>query len=298
VIPLVALSPCHLTPGLAVLDPLYIRPMTSLAEMANKKRSDHVIGGLAAVHVVLHFVVLGVLGGYLDRWSSERPGLCGLLLTHLLLLGQSQAVIVAVWVAWGSGKLLWRLVPTILGALVYLSCYPRSDSQMLMCFTFGEMSFCLPLLLVARMAGLRLEIASCPSTAPRHYQFSIRDLLLWTAALAVVLSAIRCLPLPRLGQVFFDSQVIIAVVVFTCFAGVMMYSSLGSGSFAARRQAVLLAFVFLLCMASLTGMPKDAWELLHIPLDFGSIVAWLIGSFLVVRWAGYRFAWRRPFSGR
>ena len=109
------------------------------------------------------------------------------------MLGPSQATLVALWVMLGGGRFVWRVLPTVLGVILYLWLFGTADGEWRK-IVFGQICTCGVLLLVARLTGLELVQASDLPSDLRPFQFSIWDMLMWTTALAVLLSVLRCLP--------------------------------------------------------------------------------------------------------
>ena len=109
------------------------------------------------------------------------------------MLGPSQATLLAFWVAFGGGRFLWRVLPIVVGAVVYLQCIAllRGEWQGL---TIGQLGVVGVLLLVARVVGFELVCCKNPPTVPRRFQFTIRDMLTWMTALAVILGALHYMP--------------------------------------------------------------------------------------------------------
>ena len=157
--------------------------------MVNQSRKRWILTGLVAVHVVLHGVALPMVMTPIRRGGN----LSDVLLYALFMLGPSQATLLALWAMLGGGRFLWRVLPTTLGMILYMGCFQRTDSEWRI-MIFGQMCVWGAIFFAARVAGLRLMQASALPSNPKPFQFSIRDMLMWTTALAVVLSALRCLP--------------------------------------------------------------------------------------------------------
>ncbi len=158
--------------------------------MMSKKRSRYILACLVVAHVVLNGAAIALM----TTIAPFHPGgeLSDVFSWSLFLLAPSQATLLALWVMLGGGRFLWRLLPTVLGVILYLWWFRKADSEWRM-IIFGQFCVWGVFLLVARLTGLELVLSAAPRTASRPFQFSIRDLLMWTTALAVVISTLRCL---------------------------------------------------------------------------------------------------------
>ncbi|MGA2034136.1 MAG: hypothetical protein ABSG68_17980, partial [Thermoguttaceae bacterium] len=243
------------------------------------------IAGLVLAHVALHVIATLVI-----RVSSPGNGRSGLLLFALFMLGPSQATLLAILVAFGKGRFLWRVLPTVIGAIAYLR-YVRISDPDFMPLTIGQLAVTGVLLLVARVVGVELVRFKDLPRVSRQLQFSIRDMLLWMTALAVVLSAAHYLP----ERWFPSLPVSAAIVVFGSFALVAIASMplpLCSRWLPAR--LLLLPLMIGLGTAVLASR-SYTWPAWYYGLLLVLMSAWITGSLLVVRWAGYRLTWQWPF---
>ena len=127
-------------------------------------------------------------GEHRGTWPYE------VLVDALFMIGPSQGTLLALWLALGGGKLLWRVVPTALGVVVYYWSWPQNVLDIWLVVVFGLFCFWGVVLLIARVTGLELERNNAFRSDSRRSQFYIRDMLAWMTALAVVLSTMRCLP--------------------------------------------------------------------------------------------------------
>jgi len=249
-------------------------------------RTRAILTGLVAVHVGLHVVALSMI------YNGVRPGgPYDFIAFPFYMLGSSQGALVAIWAMLGRGKFLWRVLPTVLGAIVYLWLFQPADPDWIP-LTFGELCVVGLLLAVARVAGLKIVKASTIPRAVGPTQFTIRDLLIWTTALAVVLSVLRCLPAN--WYLALSRPLPGAIVVFGCLTLVplvALYCALGGRWLPVRLAAVPLAVYlggYLLAAARIGPSSTGYFAML-----LGLMAAWLLVSLWVVRLAGYRLAWRR-----
>jgi len=250
----------------------------------NTKRANWLVAALVVTHVALHAVALSMLLDWMPAHLTLWP-------PDFLMLGPSQGTLVAFWAVLGGGKVVWRVLAVILGSLLYLACLSKADKEWLT-ITFVQMSVCAVLLLLFRWAGLRLLRYSDPKMASGPFQFYIRDLFAWTTALAVVLSAWRCLPAGAFA--FLNRSIPAAVVVsLTLVSGISIFSALGRHWVVAR--TLLLPIVVIPAAMLSNATINDTLPWWHFPSLLGIMAAWITGSLLVLRFAGYRLAWRpRP----
>ncbi len=160
--------------------------------MTDNTRSRLILAGLVAAHVVLHLVALAVL--FKIHWPLPGTWPGELLFDALLMLGPSQGTLLGLWLALGGGRLLWRVVPSALGVVAYVWLFQTAGEPWLTA-TLGQVCVWGVLLLVARVTGLELVQSSSFRSDSRRSQFYIRDMLGWMTALAVILSAMRYLPM-------------------------------------------------------------------------------------------------------
>ena len=257
--------------------------------MVSQTRRRGILIGLIIAHVLLNGVALAAMLEHVSLgWGWLE------LVLALFMLGPSQATLLAFWAMLGGGKTLWRVLPTVLGMILYLWLFQRAGDEWRV-FIFVQFCIWGPLLALARLMGLKIVRSSAPPSSPRPFQFSIWDMLAWTTALAVVFSLLRCLPtgwfssrLPSLSE---------GSVIFGSFFPVMaatLYCSFGKRWLVARILTVPLAIAvgtYWLAAASPTIRPR--W---FFAISLGFMAGWLVGSFALVRLAGYRLTWQWRFS--
>lgn len=289
-----------------------------------KSRARWLVAGLVAVHFALHVTTFTLsFPGDL----SLMPASLGTLVYALLILGPSQGVLVAVWAILRGEKPARRALLLILGTATYVailaqiprgflvapSCLCRTDWLPI---TIGEMCVFGPFLMTARLTGLRLVWMARPDSQFRPFQFCIRDILIWTTAVAVLLGSCRYLlyalcflprpslspyavwrgspedtffllfPFPPLPLAVFASLMMVAAI--------SMFSSLGRGWIVARIVRLLLFVAFAAELLYLANDKRSAWW--FFPGLLSLMAFWLVPSFLVLRVAGYRLAWRPLFE--
>ena len=257
-----------------------------------KYRARRIVAVLIAVHVLLH----GIAHSAILRGMA--PGLTlspfDIILYALFMLVPSQGALLAVWIVLGGGRMMWRGL-AFLSAIVYVWCFSARgiDTYDLLTLMLAELGLCTAILLVARCTGLQLVRLSGRSLTPGRFQFYIRDMLIWTTALAVALSTWHYLPARMLGWMDrFDACTLFASLASV--AGVSMFSALGRGWIVARivRLPVIVILAATLWNLASGGRLQWSWFALYLSL----MAFWLVASFLVLRYAGYRLAWRPRFE--
>jgi hypothetical protein len=253
-----------------------------------KYRARRMVAVLIAVHVVLHGIVLSTILRRMVPNLTLSP--FDIILYALFMLAPSQGALLAVWIVLGGGRMRWRGLAFI-SAIIYVWCFSALgiNTDDLLTVMLAELGLCTAILLVARCTGLQLVRLSGRSLASGRFQFYIRDMLIWTTALAVALSTWHYLPARMLGWMDrFDACALFASL--TLVAGVSMFSTLGRGWIVARivRLPVIVILAAMLWNLANGGRPQWSWFALLLSL----MAFWLVASFLVLRYAGYRLAWR------
>jgi hypothetical protein len=277
--------------------------------VVDRTRAKWLIGGLIAAHVALHAVALSAMW----PWPPlvQRPTA---LSRALLQVGPAQGALVALWAVLGGGRLLWRAPVVVLGAFAYLKFFGRADPDWLIA-AIGNLAACTAILLVARWTGLMLVRQSDLAASLGPFQFYIRDMLVWTTVLAVLLSVWRCLPqkpgefwgvtwafwsLPINPQIDGAKIAGLAAVTVAC-----LFCMLARGWILARAASVPLAIAagVQLMVWTINSSRWDWQRVVWVTGDpvlagsycesFAFLAIWLAGSLFVLRAAGYRLA-RRP----
>ena len=248
------------------------------------------IPSLVIVHLLLHALAVWpvmqdrlFVGGWTDYF-----------LYPLFMLGPSQGALLAVWIALGRRGTPWRVALAAIGTVAYLVCFHHADDEWL-AMMIGEMAFMVALLLCARLTGLELTRSEQqPSVRPR-FQFFIRDMLAWTTALAVVLSAGQVVVLYEWYPAYFhyavgESLVVVGILSFVAL--VSLWAALGQRWFVVR---VILPPAAVGAGAAIPAslFPHSIW---FSAMMLGLMAVWITGSLLVVRWAGYGLSWQWRFS--
>ena len=256
-----------------------------------------VIPGLVVVHLLLHALALLTLIGpwFHSAWSDALD-------LPILMLGPSQGALLAVWIALGGRGTWLRVILAAAGIVAYMACFKPNDPGFaylgageFMGTTICTMVFLGTSLLLARLSGLELTRPARAVPGRPRSQFFIRDILLWTTALAVVLSAARFLGSKEWHVIdFTDVGLVAALASLPLVAAACLWAALGRERLIAR--LALLPLAIGAGAVLLRDELEQPWWARAIYL--GIMAAWLVPSLLVVRWAGYRLHWQWRFSGK
>lgn len=233
-------------------------------------------------------------------------------LEHILigfLLGTmfGQTTLAAAWTALGPGPLLWRL-PLSLGWVATLAIAfmvnlalnnHGGDSEVVLlmaaCMGGQWLLVQLPLWGLAVFYGVRLRHRSDPERTARDHQFGIRQLMILTAIVAVVLGACRWLVAATFNQ-FEGAAHEAPVFIFLAVAGIAMTLPLMMAALLPRYAwlATLLALVLivigtwyelpLVTMVYGRGGGPNIWHLTFINAFQAAWVLAIVGS---LRLCGY-----------
>jgi hypothetical protein len=232
--------------------------------------------------------------------SGHFRGMPNLYEIALLALVLSQVSLVSIWLALGRTASSLRMLCSV-GVIMLLSCAPllvssRYHGRVVLLFGVGGIvAVCL---LVARTLGLRCvhELDRDSKSGHARWQFSIIQLLVWTAALAVLLGLFK-------WTGFFDAfspevSISVAGMLFlgpgralVTFAALWMM--LGRGIPIRRAPALIVAEIASLALPTV---------LFHMPgrNEMGTLVSFMaveaavfVGTLLVFRKIGYRVRWNK-----
>ena len=189
-----------------------------------------VIPGLVVVHLLLHALALLTLIGpwFHSAWSDALD-------LPILMLGPSQGALLAVWIALGGRGTWLRVILAAAGIVAYMACFKPNDPGFaylgageFMGTTICTMVFLGTSLLLARLSGLELTRPARAVPGRPRSQFFIRDILLWTTVLAVVLSAARFLGSKEWHVIdFTDVGLVAALASLPLVAAACLWAALG-----------------------------------------------------------------------
>lgn len=226
----------------------------------------------------------------------DRPTL--LVMVFLALLC-SQTGLLAIWIRSGRTPFLWRALAGILwavlaGGMMERFAFPDADVINLCWF------YSVQLMVIWGLLGLtrcRLARTADPLTIERKRelpsQFSVRNLLVWITALAIILGVLRSLVL--LGIEFTEpkSDLIAICIIGTIFA-LPTLSALWAIN--GRRYPTLRGIQFFIVfgiVGFLILSAPDQETIYYISLMFTLELLFLAGSLMVFRLEGYRLVRRR-----
>jgi hypothetical protein len=264
-------------------------PIHRGGDSMGNSRATWTVPALVVAHVVLHLVIIRMVIQGL-RPNGLSFSVVDIAIIALYMLVPGQGMLLAFWIVYGSG---WRVSRGLaaVAAVVYVWCVsvlPLYTDNLLEIWA-GELGSCAAILAVARCTGLKMIRLRGTNLIPGRFQFYIRDMLVWTTAFATGLSTWHYLPESMMGGMDrFDACTLLASL--TLVAGVSMFSALGRGWIVARIVRLPVIIIFAAIMWSLATRDIRNWWWCTCPLSLMAL--WLVASFLVLRYAGYRLAWR------
>jgi len=288
------------------------------------KRRWLLIGSVVAVTAVIDLVIIPWVGPWHDV-----PDWLGF---TMFAMAPCHGSLLAVWIALGGRATPWRLVAAVLGVagwLWVLNWFPDSDGysritqlELLTVILAAEMFLLSGLLMLARLLGLELTntlrggrpsgplVLARPSGLEpddashgdptqavadddgQWVQFSLRTLMSWTTAVAVLLSTLRYCPWRLVEDVFRDPSILAAILggsVITALGA--LWIALGVRWPVVR--IVVLAVTSIAGVAILQLTVGSGEDLGGIVTFFVAQAVYLVVLLWLVRLAGYRLVWRR-----
>jgi hypothetical protein len=250
---------------------------------------------------VAHFAC-GVIAGVLAHIEFNDPfGLSGILppygLGHILIVplvavALCQAFLLAFWTAMSRVSPWWRMAGLVAGAVYLEALLPQTYKHEFFGASTVTIAVTTATLLVARVLGVRLtrpdDLGQPAQAETEGLRFSIRHLMLFTAAVGV-LSAVA-----RILQDTPDRLLVLIVVWVLCcvtVGRVALWAALGNarprwrGPVLFALAPVLGAFFAIAVRAHQSGSVLIALTMLLYP-------SLLFGSLLIVRSCGYRLVRR------
>ena len=259
----------------------------------NRKRHWRLVGPLLAVHGTVAVATVAGMGTALGGGDE--------LLTFLLMsLATAQGSLLGIWVALGGPPTPWRLigaVVTLVGLMwVLYAAFPGSGVEVWAYFMLAQsLATSLPLLAL-RFRGLAVALPDPDDSAPQmqKLQFSLRSLLEWTTALAVLLGTLQ-MTTEEFQKPFTSWQGLAEIGALLCADALLalaaLWMALGARSPGARM--LMLGLVLVGSAFAIASTLDDSLLLTWIPLFVLLSTLWLIASLWVFRVLGYRLIWRR-----
>ena len=239
-----------------------------------------IVGILAVVHLVLAVVV------YCYPPPLDWLGY------PLFMLFPSQGNLIGIWATLGRRPPL-RVALAFIGIVVCLRIasgpeYYSNSDEAIRVLTI-ETASVIALLLLFRFTGLAMATTPLEPWRPTPFQFTIWQIMTWTATVAVIMSALHYLPDDLLHRLPFHdiTSLLVAAVSMGSVAFMSIWLVFGKKWLALRILGALVA----IGMGSwlLNWGNNMGWWYFGMLLSYEA--AWTIISLLVVRWAGYRLTW-------
>jgi len=170
------------------------------------------------VWLVAAHLAVGLVLGWFTRWSvSVPPRYPDYAVFVLAGVVFAQACLIGIWTVFGSSPLLVRLIGLV-ASIVYLGtlfgfCIDELRTEIVLMVAATTISIA-ALLLAPRCLGVELAAWETDAPAPHRTQFSIRQLLIFTAVVACLLAVGRRL-WPAFGVAVFAVTVSFAPVGIT-----------------------------------------------------------------------------------
>ncbi len=263
------------------------------------KRRWLLIGLVVAANVLVDISVI----------TLPPMGFAFMLVVFQCSLAPAQGSLLAAWGVLGGKLTPWRSVAAVLGVAVLGNLCQFVPYSMYIQVCVAILLVCLIttsfLLLPVYAAGARIvagkgdESRDVEATTLGVLQFSLRSLLEWTAALAVLLGT---LPYLLQNQFWVDEDdagplasswplVVHYGVPAALFSLVALWGTLGTGWPRVRLAVLCLGGI---AVAVIPGCISNPGELLLVLLLCGPHPLIVVGSLLLIRRAGYRLVWQRP----
>ena len=273
--------------------------------MKNKKRL------LIAGAVVLN--VVAIVGVSLLPWLDVPDTIW---LPAVFGIGPALGAMLAVIVVFGGRGVPWRLAGVtvffvaamhLLSAIRLLGWHTDSKAELFesafLVITLAVTFVMTPVLLAMRLGGITLQWRDRVETAIQPEQFSLRSLLAWVVALAIVLGALMCVPASDPET----STPLAAMLIMTLFCAppaiintpAVLWLTLGRGWLVMRILAFVvagvLAAIFWGPFAMMTGTMWDDLSDLLVGAALNAL--WPVGSLLLLRFAGLEMVHEKPSMG-
>ena len=213
----------------------------------------------------------------------------------------SHGSLLAVWAALGGRATPWRLVIALITAVLWIWVTLWCDTHYairLVCIGTIQMVASSVLLMTARLFGAELvgtlddDVVLAVEVDRPWVQFSLRSILSWTAAVAVLLSTLHYFPRESLRIPAENGMLILGT-----FVGGGVLIALGALWIALGARWPVVRWFVLGLTAVVAGIAifvsVDFNEGPQIAVFLGSQITFVTGSFWLVRLAGYRLIWRR-----
>jgi hypothetical protein len=251
------------------------------------KRPRLIVGILAIIHLILAVIAFC----YFEYWKSPGPITYPFLGIVWFALFPCQASLIVLWAALGKRTPL-RVMLTVIGIVICLWVvrYPAfsHDSWEAMQISSVQIMTLGVTLLVFRFTGLEMKLAPLEPWTPKPFQFSIWQIMTWTATLAVIMSALHYFP-ENANWLFPGIGALLVIAGGLGNVGLMSMWLVIGNKWIALRVLMMLAAIGSGTWLFVSTFDTLGW--MHFGALLGCQAAWTIASLLVIRWAGYQLTW-------
>ena len=199
------------------------------------------------------------------------------------------AAVLAIWLALGSGRAIWRAILAIAGAstvaLAFCVISGEAEAEWLL-FMWIVAAGVAAMFLIVRLRGFRLANAvTGKGRGPDELQFTVEQLLALTAVVAAVAAASRFLSPTTINALG------LFLAIAACLGAVALVAVWATLRSDLTRIKTLTLLVVAVVMAGITYYGMEVTNADPGPIWGGTVIVYtaaLAGSLLVVRWRGFR----------
>ncbi len=277
-------------------EPMPLMPSQKVPDYAHI-HSDVTDGYFWGLVALILFSPLWIdLPAFLAMFSGWSPALQVVFMS----LQVAKFCLMAIWLAWGGSRVLWRMIvvgSSLLGTSVILArTFPWGGTVVPQLWWLTMLAtatgIAVPRLLGVRWARIASERRPAALPEKPSRQFALLDMFLWTATAACVFGVFRWLPLP--DEIVLYIYLGIGTLLFIVGSLGSMWAILGTnGPVLGRGTMVVAGMVFAgFVIAVLTGMSSES-EVVGYWLAFNALSTFCVMfGLLVTRRFGYRLHWR------
>jgi hypothetical protein len=239
-----------------------------------------IVGILAVVHLIMAVVAFYCLPSHND-WLGYS----------LFMLFPSQASLIGIWTALGGKHTPLRVILIFIGTVICLrivmtSSFSHDIHEVFQVSTTHLIGITI-LLLAFRLTGLKIESWPAEPWKSEPFQFTILQIMTWTATVAVIMSALHYFPKDTIRIYPGVLQLLGTVASLGNVALMSMWLVFGKKWLLLRVLAIPVAIG---CGAWILVLGFNR-EWFHYGMLFFYESIWTILSLLVIRWAGYQMTW-------
>jgi hypothetical protein len=247
------------------------------------KKPRLIVGILAVVHLVLAAMVFLIIYNFPPSpdfwWISVFP----------LMILPCQGNLVGIWTTLGGKGTPFRVMLIVVAFVIGVCInFPnRLQTGISFPLFLFQMVNVTAVLLVLKFTGLELMLLPIKAWEPRPFQFTIGQMMAWTATLAVSLSA--CHYLPNNFSAPYDDIFSWAIHI-SCMAVALASIWLAFG----KRRLIFRVIAVIVAVGGGAALLEKWTGFIGFGIGcfmLASQAVWTIFSLLVIRWAGYRMTW-------